>query len=91
MDLIHSLFYEYTGLQRESQIQMMPLSDGFYVLFTEMAKKNYKIFMHNDSSSLAKHQESFTEKFHETIWKCFYPAANIIIGKVANSSSVNIT
>ena len=42
MHLIHSLFYEYTGLQRESQIQMMPLSDGFYVLFTEMAKKIIK-------------------------------------------------
>lgn len=39
MDLIHSLFYEHAGLQRESQIQMMFLSDGFYVLFSGMAEK----------------------------------------------------
>lgn len=42
MDLIHSLFYEHTGLQRESQIQMMFLSDGFYVLFSGMAEKCVK-------------------------------------------------
>lgn len=42
MDLIHSLFYEHTGLQRESQIQMMFLSDGFYVLFSGTAEKCVK-------------------------------------------------
>lgn len=86
MDLIHSLFYEQTGLQRESQIQIMSLSDGFYVLFTGMAKKIVKFLCIMTVPRWPNIKKNHLKKFPETIWNCFCPAANIIIGKLANIS-----
>lgn len=41
---IHSFFYMHTSLQRESQNQVMSLSDGFYILFSGMFRRCVKSF-----------------------------------------------
>lgn len=93
MDLIHSLFYEQSGLHRESQIQIMSLSDGFYVLFSDMAKKcvrslcRMRVPLWQIIEAL---KESFIENFHETIRKCLCSAAKIIKSKEINDRWVNM-